>query len=126
MVRVYGRGKRLVVLKLAEIDMRYFLKLATQDGWFEEVDEYTCKNASNALNEAGDGPRYTSDLIIVKDGEITVKLHNVPLRDLAILTRALDAVEPPKVMGGFIREQPNSLMFKNGKMRSNGKMWKAA
>ena len=37
--------------------MRYFLKLADAQGYFEEVDKYTFDNYKSALNEK-DEPRY--------------------------------------------------------------------
>ena len=103
--------------------MRYFLKLAKKSenqplntGWFEEVDEFTYKNAKYALNDCGE-PRYTKDVVMIEGDSITVKLDTVPLRDLAILTRYFQAVEPSKVEGGFIREQPPIKFNIRGKVK---------
>jgi hypothetical protein len=114
--------------------MRYFLKLAQKNGsgvalntgWFEEVDEFTFKNAKFALNECGDGPRYTNDVVTVDGDTVSVKLDTVPLRDLAILTRYFQAVEPLKVDGGFIREQPSIRFNIRGRIKlreKDGSVW---
>jgi len=113
--------------------MRYFLKLAKvnngtalNSGWYEEVDEFTYKNAKFALCEEGTGPRYTKDGVIVDGDEISVKLDTVPLRDLAVLTRYFQALEPLKVDGGFVREQPNIRFLIRGRIKlreKNGTVW---
>lgn len=114
--------------------MRYFLKLAKKNdngeflntGWFEEVDEFTYKNAKFALNDCGDGPRYTNDAVKFDGDEVSVKLDTVPLRDLAILTRYFQAAEPCKVDGGFVREQPSIRFNIRGKVKlreKDGSIW---
>jgi hypothetical protein len=108
--------------------MKYFLKLATDDGYFEQVDKFTCENSKFALADSGDGPRYTNDFVIVNDdGTISLSLNTCPLRDIAILQRALEAVAPGAVPGGFIRE-PQIVKFQKGKTLTmlelkTGTMW---
>jgi hypothetical protein len=120
--------------------MRYFLKLAkviknasgdvpVNTGWFEEVDEYTHKNAKYALNDSGDGPRYTNDAVTVNGDEVCLRLDAAPLRDLAILTRYFQAIEPMKVEGGFIREQPPIKFNIRGRIKlreKDGSIWSKA
>lgn len=117
--------------------MRYFLKLAKVNnegaplntGWFEEVDEFTYKNAKYALKDKGDGPRYTNDAVTVDGDNVSIKLDTVPLRDLAIFTRLFQAVEPLKVDGGFIREQPSIKFLIRGKSKlreKDGSIWSKA
>ncbi len=114
--------------------MRYFLKLAKKNdngealntGWFEEVDEFTFKNAKYALNDCCDGPRYTNDVVTVDGDSINVKLDTVPLRDLAILSRYFQAMEPCKVDGGFVREQPPIKFNIRGRIKlreKDGSVW---
>lgn len=117
--------------------MRYFLKLANKNsngelvktGWFEEVDEFTYKNAKYALNDSGDGPRYTNDVVTVDGDSVNLKLETVPLRDLAILTRYFQAQEPSKVDGGMVREQPSIKFNVRGKIKlreKDGSIWSKA
>lgn len=117
--------------------MRYFVKLAKKNdkcelvntGWYEEVDEYTYKNAKFALNDCGDGPRYTTDSVMVDGDEVSVRLHSAPMRDLAILTRYFQASEPNKVEGGFVREQPSIKFNIRGKIKlreKDGSIWSKA
>jgi hypothetical protein len=108
--------------------MRYFLKLSTKDGWYEEVDEYTYKNAPYAMDEGGNDPRYCVGGITTDGVTVDADLRGVPLRDIAIFARALQALEPAKVDGGFIRPMP-AIIFKKGRsnfMRTaDGKVWKS-
>jgi hypothetical protein len=109
--------------------MRYFLKLV-DTGWFEDVDEYTFKHAKEALNNAGNGPRYTKDTVMTDGEHISISLDTVPLQDLAILTRFFQATEPSKVEGGFVREQ-GSIKFvgRNGSVKlrdTDGVIWSRA
>jgi hypothetical protein len=117
--------------------MRYFIKLAKKNdegesintGWYEDVDEYTYKNSKYALNDCGDGPRYTADSMIVDGDEVAVKLRTAPIRDLAILTRYFQASEPNKVEGGFVREQPSIKFNICGKIKlreKDGSIWSKA
>jgi len=117
--------------------MRYFIKLAKKNdrgepvntGWYEEVDEYTFKNAKYALNDCGDGPRYTNDAVMVDGDEVTARLVAAPIRDLAILTRYFQASEPNKVEGGFVREQPSIKFNIRGKIKlreKDGSIWSKA
>lgn len=109
--------------------MRYFLKLATNQGWYEEVDEYTYKNANYALNDEGKAPRYEKGAILLDGDKFSANLELVPLRDLAILARALGSVAPVNVNGGFILEQP-AIKFKKGNSvtlrTKDGQRWKCA
>jgi hypothetical protein len=103
--------------------------VALNTGWFEEVDEYTHKNAKYAMNDCGDGARYTDDAVTVDGDSVSVKLTTVPLRDLAILTRYFQAIEPLKVDGGFIREQPSIKFNIRGKIKlreKDGSIWSKA
>jgi hypothetical protein len=118
--------------------MRYFLKLAKVNaenkplntGVFEEVDEFTFKNAKFALSDDGKSPRYTKDVVTVNEDSLTVKLDTVPLRDLAILSRYFQAMALPestmKVDGGFVREQPPIRFNIRGKIKlreKDGSIW---
>ena len=112
--------------------MKYLLKLATTEGYFEQVDKFTFDNAKFALADSGDAPRYTeNDFVIVDDdGKISMRLNSCPLRDVAILQRALEAQCPGSVPGGFIREPP-VVKFRKGKVLTmlelkTGTRWKAA
>jgi hypothetical protein len=108
--------------------MKYLLKLATVEGYFEQVDKFTFDNAKFALAENGEGPRYTDDSVVVTDdGKLFINLSECPLRDIAILQRALEAQCPGAVPGGFIRE-PQVVKFLKGKTLTmlevkTGTMW---
>lgn len=91
--------------------MRYFLKLADGDQYFEEVDKFTYDNYKFALSDGGNGPRYLfNNWAILNDGWLSLQLTDCPLRDVAILQRGLEAIAPAKVDGGFIRE-PQAIRF---------------
>lgn len=95
---------------------RYLLKLADGGGYFEEVDKYTFDNSKSALAEDSDTPRYMDNacVVIKEDGTLSIQMVNVPVRDIAILQRALQAIAPERVQGGFIRE-PQTIKFRKGK-----------
>ncbi len=98
--------------------MRYFLKLVEGDQYFEEVDKYTFDNYKYALADNGNDPRYLlNNWVISKDdGKVSINLTDCDPRDFAIFARALSAIVPEKVLGGFIREQPAIRFFKRNKL----------
>jgi hypothetical protein len=98
--------------------MRYFLKLAQNEA-FEEVDKYTYDNYLAALADDGESNRYLPNCfaLLHDDGSISLELIGSPVRDLAILGRALNADLPARDASGkgFVRE-PATIKFKRGKM----------
>jgi hypothetical protein len=97
--------------------MRFFLKLADADGFFEEVDKWTFENSKFALSDDGQSARYLTDYAQVEeDGSLSIKLDLAPVRDLAILARLLDAKTPlgDAAGKGFVRE-PEIVKFRKGK-----------
>jgi hypothetical protein len=98
--------------------MRYFLKLADDNGYFEEVDKYTFDNHKFALSDDGQSARYllNDHVRVNEDGTTSIQLVDAPSRDLAILARVLDARTPlgDAAGKGFVRE-PETIKFRKGK-----------
>ena len=97
--------------------MRYFLKLATTDGNWEEITKYTFDNSRLAVADDEVSPRYTmNDFVIVNDDDtVSMQLTGCSLKDIYIFQRYLKATAA-EVPGGFVREPVVMKFLKRGKL----------
>ena len=93
--------------------MEFFLHRPA--GFWEQVDEYTFKNWKQAMNEKGDGQRYSGNRIVKSGAEVefTATTKLTP-RDFAFIARFTGAgadLSPNLTIPGGIVREPEFVQF---------------